>query len=518
MRPSHLCHTAIVILLSLALGSKKSGAQQLKLGSNPTQIEKSAVLELESPNQGLLLTRVSDTSSVNGLVPPDGMIIYFQDADNPGLYIRKGGWWHQLVTKDGDGIVSINGDKTKNQTFTFSRDGGSPLGFLAPINGGQVLNIPDASAGTAGLITHEDQIIGGSKDFLKSPKIDDMTSGSVVFIGSGKLVSQDNGNLYWDATQHRLGINLGNGITPNNTLEINSGVNGNGGLRFTNLNAASTAVPNAGAIGVNADGDVVRIQNGIVSLNGLTEQSQTFTEGTSGDDFKISSVGATHTFNLPDASSTARGVINTGTQTIAGWKTFNESPSISSMSPGSLLFVGSSPGMKISESNANLYWDNTNKRLRIGPGSSGTPGNTLEINSGKIDSSGLKFTKLTSNSEADPNGSAVGVNEYGDVVKVLGIKKITATIDSTFKVPLISGLISTPLLEGSFTIHQPGVNEGANIIINPTAGIIKGMWIANSHVSSNDYISFDLYLNPGLLNLSNTTVNYHLILDIAIIQ
>jgi hypothetical protein len=50
----------------------------------------------------------------------------------------------------------------------------------------------------------------------------------------------------------------------------------------------------------------------------LTAQVQNFTTGTSGTDFGISSTGSTHTFNLPSASATNRGLLSS-----ADWTTFN---------------------------------------------------------------------------------------------------------------------------------------------------------------------------------------------------
>lgn len=62
--------------------------------------------------------------------------------------------------------------------------------------------------------------------------------------------------------------------------------------------------------------------SGITSINALNAVAQFMVVGTSGNDFNIVSAGATHTFNIPSASTTARGVITTGAQTIGGVKTF----------------------------------------------------------------------------------------------------------------------------------------------------------------------------------------------------
>jgi len=71
--------------------------------------------------------------------------------------------------------------------------------------------------------------------------------------------------------------------------------------------------------------------NGLYTLNTTSAASQIFTSTTSGTDFTISSgLGsgtlsntAIHSFNIPNASLTARGLVSTGTQSFEGDKTFD---------------------------------------------------------------------------------------------------------------------------------------------------------------------------------------------------
>ena len=58
--------------------------------------------------------------------------------------------------------------------------------------------------------------------------------------------------------------------------------------------------------------------SGITGINGLNNSIQTLVTGTTGKDFNIISSGTSHTFNIPNASATARGLL-----TISDWNTFN---------------------------------------------------------------------------------------------------------------------------------------------------------------------------------------------------
>ena len=93
---------ALLLLASTALQ-----AQQLKLGTNPTAVTKSALLELQSTTQGLLLTRISDTTQATISSSPDGMLI-FSNYDNT-LRIRSNGYWQKVITNSA--ITSLNGQQ-----------------------------------------------------------------------------------------------------------------------------------------------------------------------------------------------------------------------------------------------------------------------------------------------------------------------------------------------------------------------------------------------------------------------
>lgn len=68
----------------------------------------------------------------------------------------------------------------------------------------------------------------------------------------------------------------------------------------------------------------------------------TFATGTNGSDFNISSSGSVNTFNIPDAGASARGLITTEAQTIAGAKTLTGSTIISgTLTAGNAVTLGS---------------------------------------------------------------------------------------------------------------------------------------------------------------------------------
>lgn len=86
----HLLLAAVLLLLGSAVSA------QLKVGSNPSQINRSSILELESSRQGLLLPRIPGSNL--GAAPlntaPDGMIIYVPDSAS--LFVRKNALWQKM--------------------------------------------------------------------------------------------------------------------------------------------------------------------------------------------------------------------------------------------------------------------------------------------------------------------------------------------------------------------------------------------------------------------------------------
>lgn len=75
-------------------------------------------------------------------------------------------------------------------------------------------------------------------------------------------------------------------------------------------------IDTTGTVGVATKYDLTTISTGgITTLNGLTAGTQTFATGTSGTDFNINSSTSTHTFNIPTASGTNRGLLSSSDHT-----------------------------------------------------------------------------------------------------------------------------------------------------------------------------------------------------------
>jgi hypothetical protein len=276
-------------------------------------------------------------------------------------FVKSGGTSSQILTADGSVITAgTNITITGGQISSVGGTGGGGSSVNYYLNGG-------TSQGTFGGTTYYEfsktAVIGTGADFNISSDgyiasfITDVADPSLLLIPAGNwnleffFSSSSAGGspsfyveLYkYDGTTFTLiasGSAVPEGITNGTSIDA----------YFTALAVPETVLTVndrlAIRVFVNASSKTITLhtQNGhlnevittftagLTALNGLQAQVQNFAVGTTGTDFAINSSGSTHTFNLPDASSTARGLVTTGVQTIAGAKTFTGAISASNLS------------------------------------------------------------------------------------------------------------------------------------------------------------------------------------------
>lgn len=83
----------IILILFVCTTSMMVAQQKLKVGNNPTTINSSAVLEVESTTKGFLPPRMSSTQRDAIISPATGLQIYCTDCSPVGLYSYTGSTW-----------------------------------------------------------------------------------------------------------------------------------------------------------------------------------------------------------------------------------------------------------------------------------------------------------------------------------------------------------------------------------------------------------------------------------------
>jgi hypothetical protein len=293
---------------------------QLKIGDNPTSIQKSSILELESSRQGLLLPRLADTTAINALNPPDGMIIYL-NADN-SLRLRSNGYWKKIADLS---------EASSNWSLKGNSGIDSAANFIGTLDG-KPLTLK--TNGQSRLIVSSDGNIGigtttptAKLNVDGSVKLENLASGTNEL---DVLVLAADGSVYkrsMSSTAFENSIKAINGIqkqtlsftaaasdTSNQVLVENRSTDSTIAVYLPVQNGAAGASKPYGFL---TYGDWQKIQSAVqeVTIGAVATTSNVF--GAS-----VTTTDSLRTITLHPADATNPGIVTAGTQTFGGDKTF----------------------------------------------------------------------------------------------------------------------------------------------------------------------------------------------------
>lgn len=273
-------------LLLLALGSSLYGKGQMKIGNNPSQINKSSILELESERQGLLLTRIKDTAAMTNLYPPDGMVIY--STTDSVIYIRSNYVWKKLLTASalaGQGWSLSGNDETDSTAhFLGTHDA---MGLRIGTN-----NIPAIIISRDGIVNIMDSLsVAGNANFDKPVNMrDSLRVEKTLFIGDSVTLNT-----------------VRMALPDDNSILV---ISPDGIIRKTSIDSLISQSTMAEKMNMKLQLDTVALSQDrhgpwIDSLSKIAD--------------------SIIVFNIPDAAIAVRGLVSDSIQTFGGTKTFRDS-------------------------------------------------------------------------------------------------------------------------------------------------------------------------------------------------
>jgi hypothetical protein len=316
--------------LQLLLKSKKThlvimlvcvaflGNAQLKIGDNPTSIQKSSILELESSRQGLLLPRLADTVQINALTPPDGMIIYL--SSDKSLRLRSNNHWKKIADlSEATANWALTGnsgiDPTKNfigtvdgQPLVVRTDNTERLRITANGNVGIGTNNPTAKLNVDGSVKLQNLGAGTTElDVLV------LAADGSVYKRSMSSSAFENAIKAINGLQKQTLSITAEASTSKNTVEVENRTADSTIAIYLPVQDGATASKPYGFLTYN---DWGKIQSAVQTITIGAVASTPNINGAS-----IVTNGTSREIILHPANATNPGIITAGTQTIGGNKT-----------------------------------------------------------------------------------------------------------------------------------------------------------------------------------------------------
>ena len=166
---------------------------QIKIGDNPQNIDAASVLELESTDRVLVITRVN-TSQMNAIIPNQGAMVY--NTDDQCIFYYDGTGWQNLCASQG---LILTADPIINpySTITITENGNQRNLEVSEIQGDVIadssitgVDIQDDSISAADL---QDNSVSDNEIDYTQVTLNDFTN-DAGYLTSATIVSGDSGN------------------------------------------------------------------------------------------------------------------------------------------------------------------------------------------------------------------------------------------------------------------------------------------------------------------------------------